>query len=610
MNQYNDEITTEKSLMKANFGLAWINTELKGKTDIWSKTTFLNMFQGSFLCGSLTKDVNGRAFIEGYPKSLMKARYTLRPYPRESMQFTAIQDTFVDENRRSENFGEDAYVKVGNDGSGKYRGFIQFDISQLPTNLYIADAYLIIQSQDSRAFEGLEISGVDRSWKENSITWNGHPQRGKFYQVEESLDKTVTTYKIKVKDIIKDWYNGDEPNNGFFLKAYNEDKIQVKSFLSKEHGFESAPKLIVDYFDPEMYIPEGGKVLGHVSVESKKKDYKAFNGKIYVDKEDMYSKIRCKVRVYPDMIEATAKIAKWSDIKGKTIIRYFDETPKGTFEIIKDFKNEDFKGRAIISQIQIGGHVDVRIFNDGLKAKTIISDENDTLKGKIGVQGYNTRYDMKGVANIRFINDMKGVVEIFGTSVEQGIPKGRFTVGIENTELKGKVNVVFENTLLKGKVNVLVENNHLKGKLFTIVEKDLLKGKTEIVYGDLSLKGRSKIVANNDTFKSKVIITREHKAFDGKTSILVEKDLLKGKTIVTVDKIIGKLEVAIANNDLKGKFIVAHQNHIRGTVTVRYLSQIKGTVMVTSKMKEDIKAVVIIAENELYYENNCYSYIL
>lgn len=566
--QYNDEIFIETSRMKANYGLAWINTDFKGKADIWGKAISLNMFQGSFLCGSLTKDIQGKICIEGYPKQIMKARHGIKPYPRQSMQFTAVQDTFVYEGKRSENFGENAYIKVGNDGSGKYRSFVQFDLEQLPSNLYIADAYLVLQSQDSKAFEGLEISGVDRNWKENSITWNGHPQRGKFYQVEESLDKNLTTYKIKVKDIVRDWYNGDEKNNGFLLKAFNEDKIQSKSFTSKEYHFNNAPKLIVDYFDPELYIPEGGKVEGRVNVESKKEPYKAFNGKVYVDKEDMYSKIRCKLRVYPDMIEARANISVKNDIKSKVNVRYFEDSLKGKFDIQTDNLDESFKAKFVVSQTQIRARASVRWFNDDLKCQLKIADENNKLKCISQIQGQNDKF--KGKADIRYIHEQfKGRVEIAG---------------------------IFRDNTLKGKVSVLKTND--------------IKAKFNVRYIE-DINGTLNIITTHDdnTLKGKFIVTRKEKAFDGRLSVIYSEQF-NCKAKITREVLLGHVGIQVNNNELRSKFIIPHQTHFKAKVDVKYFSRIKGTVMTTANMISDINGRVLIAENELYYENNCYSYIL
>lgn len=576
-NQCNDEtakIKTKQTMQDFNkiegsYNLAWFNFGVNGKSNIWSATTFLDGFNGKVEIGTLISDgVKGKLFIKGYPSNKMEGSFGIQAYPRESFKFSPVEDTFVSEKQKSLSFGEYPYIRVGRDKEGfRYRSFIKFDISKMPLNCHITRASLTLYSQDKKAFEGLEINSADRKWIENSITWNGHPQRKKLISIEQ-VEEGLFKYTFDVKSIAKDWYYNVERNYGFLLKAFDEEKIQFKSFLSKEYSDRLyAPELEIEAFDPDTFILPSDRIDGKASIESMQKAYKGIEGKAYIDKDEMYSKIRGKARIYPDMIEGIAKISKANDsLRAKAVIRNFDEKLQGKAEIIRDIIDEQLRSKAIISQTAIKGKVRIA-YTKRIKGKANIQTFNDSLQGRSNIIG-GWKYRINGKASIRNIDDIYG----------------------------------------KAKITGLDKDDKLKGTASIIKSNDTLRGAARVRYADEKLHGRAKVIALK-TIDGKAIIQIKKQLFKGKAHIAKQKNIFEGKAIISQIQIGGKALILVKDDNLRGKAIIPIQKDLKGKATIREFSYIKGKASITSLEFSEIYGAAII-KNENLDEDTAYGFIM
>lgn len=614
-NQCNDEtakIKTKQTMqdfnkMEGSYNLAWFNYGISGKSNIWSATTFLDGFTGKVEIGTLISDgVKGKLFIKGYPSNKMEGSFGIQAYPRESFKFSPVEDTFVSEKQKSLSFGEYPYIRVGRDKEGfRYRSFIKFDISKMPLNCHVTRASLTLYSQDKKAFEGLEINSADRNWIENSITWNGHPQRKKLISIEQ-VEEGLFKYTFDVKSIAKDWYYNVERNYGFLLKAFDEEQVQFKSFLSKEYSNRLyAPELEIEVFDPDTFILPADRIDGKANIESIQKAYKGIEGKAYIDKDEMYSKIRAKARIYPDMIEGIVKISKANDsLRAKSVIRNFDEKLQGKVEIIHDIIDEQLRGKAIISQTAIKGRVRIA-YTRRIKGKANIQTFNDNLQGISNIIG-GWKYRINGKASIRNIDDIYGKVKITSLDKDDNL-KGTASIIKSNDTLRGTVKVRYANEKLEGKA-FIAKSSKIDGKIRVKVRKEIFSGKALIRYTDEKLHGGANIIAFK-TIDGKAIIQIKKQLFKGKAHIAKQKNIFEGKAIISQIQIGGKALILVKDDNLRGKAIIPIQKDLKGKATIREFSYIKGKASITSLEFSEIYGAAII-KNENLDEDTAYGFIM
>ena len=91
-----------------------------------------------------------------------------------SITFRATDDTTVEQSRASQQFGNDATIRV--DGRPELRSLIRFNVSGIPAGSTITSAKLRLHVVDTSG-DGGYVYGVSGAWTE-STTWKTAPDRG------------------------------------------------------------------------------------------------------------------------------------------------------------------------------------------------------------------------------------------------------------------------------------------------------------------------------------------------------------------------------------------------------------------------------------------------
>ena len=195
-------------------------------------------------------------FVGIQPHGRMEGEYEIFKRPRIIKTLYPIQDTYVYENVPTLNYGNRNALHVGKDEQGnRFRTFLEYDLNELQTGLYIVSAKLILNVLDPLyTLHMMEISTLNRKFYEYDVTWNVQPTRDLFLNII-NLTPYQNQIEIDVTDIIKLWYQNKRTNYGFVLKEFENYSGEIISFFSKEYNIELSPRLEIEYLDPDFKIP-------------------------------------------------------------------------------------------------------------------------------------------------------------------------------------------------------------------------------------------------------------------------------------------------------------------------------------------------------------------
>ena len=147
-----------------------------------------------------------------------------------------------------------------NSNNAIHRSLIQFDFSSIPTNSIVQNATLTLyfDPNSSNAF-GLHsnLSGpndaylqkINSPWDEHLVTWNNQPPTTTNNQVYLEASTTGTeNYTIDITQMVQDFVNHPEQNNGMMLKLVSESNYRCLLFESSDNqNISLHPKVEINY---------------------------------------------------------------------------------------------------------------------------------------------------------------------------------------------------------------------------------------------------------------------------------------------------------------------------------------------------------------------------
>lgn len=162
-----------------------------------------------------------------------------------TVTFSADQDSWLDQNSSSNNFGSDAILKVRSQkADNNFRALVRFALpAALPQDCVIQSATLRLYTASWTDGRTLEVVGVSSGWTEHEVTWNNRPEvagpaattlSGQGYRDWDVAAQVQTVYETG-------------SNHGFLIRdAAEEGTGSEQQFHSREKG-ENPPQLIVTF---------------------------------------------------------------------------------------------------------------------------------------------------------------------------------------------------------------------------------------------------------------------------------------------------------------------------------------------------------------------------
>ena len=148
---------------------------------------------------------------------------------------------------------------------GEVRGFIDFDMSALPSDAEIQLAYLSLYSPDPPTTEfhagtnNALLQRVTSTWSEDGITWNNQPSTTTLHQV--SLDAASYDFQdyvnIDVTQLVKDMRADPANSFGLMLRQTNEEPLRRMAFCPGDYpNPKKHPRLEICYTSSVAVKPE------------------------------------------------------------------------------------------------------------------------------------------------------------------------------------------------------------------------------------------------------------------------------------------------------------------------------------------------------------------
>ena len=99
------------------------------------------------------------------------------PTPPPTVTLVATEDSFITERYPDENRGDRLDIRLANRhtyGNRRLRGYVQFDLAQIPSGVDVESAILSLFYYDGDAYD-IEVQRVFGTFDEMAITWNDRP---------------------------------------------------------------------------------------------------------------------------------------------------------------------------------------------------------------------------------------------------------------------------------------------------------------------------------------------------------------------------------------------------------------------------------------------------
>lgn len=141
---------------------------------------------------------------------------------------------------------------------GKKRAFLEFDLSDLPSDAGILEAKLSLYNNPNSRDNWGSHSGnnevllqrVTEPWAEYTLTWNNQPATSSVGAV--SIPKSSSANQdyegIDITDFVKDWHADPTTNFGMLLRLKTETIYSCMIFASSDNtDSDLHPKLYIRY---------------------------------------------------------------------------------------------------------------------------------------------------------------------------------------------------------------------------------------------------------------------------------------------------------------------------------------------------------------------------
>jgi len=178
---------------------------------------------------------------------IIEQKITIQPGPAEG------KDAEVNSIAPSDNNGDYDYLHIGKHDGYTRRSFLQFDLSILPEDVIIVDAYLKLFHTNTEDFS-ISLHQVTEVWEESTITWNNQPD---FLSTPENTitipTDMFTWLSLDITSLLQGWVDGSIDNYGVVLKKDIEmsvtDVLLIECYSSDYMNNSTlCPKLEITYY--------------------------------------------------------------------------------------------------------------------------------------------------------------------------------------------------------------------------------------------------------------------------------------------------------------------------------------------------------------------------
>ena len=219
--------------------------------EVGNYTVKLDKFHYKIWEGTVTVNADQTTYINAPLTHASTQTITLQPGSEG-------KDSDVGENSPDTNSGSVSILWTGYTTlSKKWRAYLQFDLSSVPTNARIIDAYpkLYQYSSSGTGSFPMGLYQVTSDWEEGTITWNNQPTSSTEVEASCTVYAGFTGWRTwyNIGDLVQGWLDGSITNQGMLLKSTDETSLtMIARFRSSDYTTDISkhPKLTINYYIP------------------------------------------------------------------------------------------------------------------------------------------------------------------------------------------------------------------------------------------------------------------------------------------------------------------------------------------------------------------------
>jgi hypothetical protein len=175
--------------------------------------------------------------------------------------YSACLDTFIDSSEPGMNYGSGQVLLVR--GRRNTSTLVRFDVSSLPPQIMVVEAYLQAYARRDSAVLPLEVAchPVLRPWDAGAATWLNATASQAWAapgcqdprdRIDPPVDREIlhgsAWWQFNVTRLVQDWLDNGVPNQGFLLESPDDTSSATYRFTSSNHeDTPSYPILVVSY---------------------------------------------------------------------------------------------------------------------------------------------------------------------------------------------------------------------------------------------------------------------------------------------------------------------------------------------------------------------------
>ena len=180
--------------------------------------------------------------------------------------YVGCTDTYIELSDPDANHGQDQLLLVK--GRVNTSGLVRFDVSQLPSDVVVFEAYLQLLASGDSSRQPLEVASyqVLNPWSAGEATWN-NATTGTLWEEAGSTgatDRPATPSdremlngagwcQWNVTDMVQAWGNAPSSNYGLLLESPDERWAETYRFVATGHvAGATYPQLVISYADRQL----------------------------------------------------------------------------------------------------------------------------------------------------------------------------------------------------------------------------------------------------------------------------------------------------------------------------------------------------------------------
>ncbi|TDL76108.1 DNRLRE domain-containing protein [Peribacillus frigoritolerans] len=196
------------------------------------------------------REENGKTFVDVVAdQAFLKDQGTQYPVTIDPTidSWDVLRDNFVASSFPDSVYSSNTYMHTGfNSYFGTTRSFVQFSLPNLPSDSSITSAtFNAYQTKVDATNSSIDLFRINSSWT-STATWDSQPTVGASAETTTTNNASNAYWQWTITQLVKDWYNGVQPNYGFMLKQQNETTSPYRTFTSVNNG-NNTPRLTINY---------------------------------------------------------------------------------------------------------------------------------------------------------------------------------------------------------------------------------------------------------------------------------------------------------------------------------------------------------------------------